>query len=466
MIAKLKQALRARVSKRQINALHKGRAIYHALKNGLPASDLLVIGITGTKGKTTACHFLTSILEEAGYKVGMATTVDFQIGSKKWLNETNKSVVPPAQLQALLKEMKQAHCNVVVLEVTSHAIDQSRIWGIPFSYVGFTNLSHDHLDYHGTMEQYRDTKLRLFKLPKTKAAVINLDDVAGQYILDHSSVKRKMSFSTEIESQPTQATDHIFASQISATSSSASFFLEAEGQSEKVVLQLPGRFNIENALVASGLALCLNIKPATIAAGLSKLDRVPGRMEKLETKKGFTVIIDYAHTPDSLEKLYSTLRPDVRGRMIAILGACGNRDRTKRPIMGALAARFCDQIILTDEEPYDEDSQDIIDEIAKGVPRGRTLFKPSRDQIIKAQNELKPVFKKEVDENGENDWWWRIPDRKQAIKLAIERGKMDDCILITGMGAQTYKIVKGQKVPWNDRTIVEEILLDLKLINE
>jgi UDP-N-acetylmuramoyl-L-alanyl-D-glutamate--2,6-diaminopimelate ligase len=165
--------------------------------------------------------------------------------------------------------------------------------------------------------------------------------------------------------------------------------MEYNGESEKVQLKLPGRFNIENALVAAGIAVNLNLKLTTIAAGLENLERVPGRVERIETRKGFTVIIDYAHTPDSLEKLYATLRPDVRGRMIAVFGCTGDRDTTKRSIMGSIAARFCDQVILTDDEPYTENPTDILDEIAKGVPRGRTLFKASREQAAKASHPKK-----------------------------------------------------------------------------
>ena len=422
---------------------------------------MLVIGITGTKGKTTTCHFVTSILEEAGYTVGMTTTVDFQIADKRWVNELNKSVVHPKKLQKLLKDMKEAHCNAVVIEVTSHAIDQNRIWGIPFRYVGFTNLSHDHLDYHKTMEAYRDAKLKLFNWKGVKACVANADDSMGHYFLEHSTVPRRWSVSTEDPTPAPHATDHLYAEKISANSSTASFTMVTEDESERVILQLPGRFNIENALVAAGIGLNLNVKLSTVAAGLMKVDRVPGRLEKIETRKGFTVIIDYAHTPDSLERLYATLRPDVRGRMIAILGATGDRDKTKRPIMGALAARFCDQVIVTDEEPYSEDPLSIIDEIARGVPRGRTLFRASREQTLK--QEKPPVLKKPEVESGEGVWWWKIPDRREAIRTAIAKGKLDDVILITGMGGQTKKIVNGVATPWDERKIVDEILAELKL---
>jgi len=458
----MKNFFRRYFSQKQLNYFHKLEAVFWTIRYGFPARGMLVVGVTGTKGKTTTCHFVTSILEEAGYTVGMATTINFQVGEKKWVNETNKSVLPPRKFQALLREMKDAHCNALVIEVTSHALDQNRVWGVPFRYVGFTNLSHEHLDYHSSMEEYRDTKMKLFRWKGAKACVVNVDDPTGAYILEHSTIPRRWSVSTEEETLPPHATDHLYASRISANSSSASFTLHTEDEQERVSLQLPGRFNVENALVAAGLGLNLNVKLTTIAAGLMNVERVPGRLEKIETRKGFTVIIDYAHTPDSLEKLYSTLRPDVRGRMIAVLGATGDRDKTKRPIMGALAARFCDQVIVTDEEPYSEDPQAIIDEIARGVPRGRTLFRASREQTLK--QEKPSIIKKVEEESGENIWWWKIPDRREAITTAISRGKLDDVILITGMGAQTKKIVNDIATPWNEREIVEEILHELKLL--
>ena len=447
----LVKKLRGRISRRNINLYHKFRAVAATVKYGYPARRFITFGVTGTKGKTTTCHYLASILEEAGYKVAMATTVDFKIGEKTWLNEANKSSIPPQILQKFLKDAADAHCEVLILEVTSHGIDQSRVWGIPFHYVGFTNLSHDHLDYHGTMDTYRDTKLKLFKLKTVRAAAANVDDTVGQYFLENTPASRRWGFSIQHPETFSAATDHLFADKISANSSSSSFTLRTANEDWRVHLQLPGRFNIENALCAAALALNLNLRLGTVIAGLEKVSYVPGRLEKIESRKGFSVLIDYAHTPDSIEKLYSTLRPDVRGRMIAVIGATGDRDKTKRPIMGALAARFCDYVILTDEEPYDEDPVQIIEEIAKGVPRGRSLFKPNR------QDTTKRIFK-EQSETGEGVWWWKMLDRRAAIDYALSLCKMDDVVLVTGMGAQTFKIVKGEKQPWSERAVIEELM--------
>jgi UDP-N-acetylmuramoyl-L-alanyl-D-glutamate--2,6-diaminopimelate ligase len=423
---------------------------------------MLMIGVTGTKGKTTTSYYVASVLEEAGFKVGMITTTVFKIGDEVIPNELNKSVPHPQKLQKLLRRMREARCDAVVMEVTSHALDQNRVWGIPFRFIGFTNLSHDHLDYHNSMDEYRDVKLKLFQWRSARACAANTDDPVGQYMLDHTKIQRRWGFSMLSNIPYPRATDHVWAERVSANSTSATFTMHTALEEGKVQLQLPGRFNIENALCASAICLNLNVKLGTIIAGLEKVSLVPGRLEKIETKKGFSVIIDYAHTPDSLEKLYSTLRPDVRGKMIAVLGATGDRDRTKRPIMGALAARFCDFVIITDEEPYTEDPKAIIDEIAKGVPRGRTLFRPSQKELQRRGQE-KIIFKKD-DESGEGEWWVREPDRKKAIAQAIDLCRMDDVVLLTGLGGQTFRIVGTEKEHWVERDIVEAILSEKKLI--
>jgi UDP-N-acetylmuramoyl-L-alanyl-D-glutamate--2,6-diaminopimelate ligase len=407
----------------------------------------------------TASYMLASILEEAGYKVGMATTVSFKIGDRVWMNDSNKSVLPPLQLQKLIKEMRDAHCNALIIEVTSHSIDQARIWGIPFKYVGLTNITHDHLDYHPTWAHYQATKLKLFLGRSLKGAAANIDDESGPLFLAKTKATKRTSFSTQTDQPDLSATDHIFAHKISSHAGGSSFTLQNESESVRVHMQLPGRFNIENALCAAAMAANLNLKLTSIAAGLQNLAAVPGRLEKIETRKGFSVMVDYAHTPDSLEKLYSTLRPDVRGRMIAILGSCGDRDKTKRPIMGALAARFCDYVFVTDEEPYTENPLVIIEDVAKGVPRGRPLFMNANHKSGRLE---RPILKK-TNETGEGEWWWKVPDRRLAISKALDMAKLDDVILLTGMGAQNFKIVGERQVPWNDRVVVEELLVEKKL---
>jgi UDP-N-acetylmuramoyl-L-alanyl-D-glutamate--2,6-diaminopimelate ligase len=318
---KIKDYLRKRLPHWVIIWSHKLRALYAVIYYRFPARGMLVIGVTGTKGKTTTSYFISSILEEAGYKVGMATTVSFKIGDKVWANEKNKSMLPPMQLQGLIRQMRDARCNALVIEVTSHGLDQYRTWGIPFRYVGLTNITHDHLDYHPTWAHYQAAKLKLFLWRTVKAAVVNADDPSGQLFLEKTRAARKWSFSTETDQPLPAATDHLYAHKISTNAGGSSFTMTNEEESVRVQLQLPGRFNIENALCAATLCRNLNLRLDTLAAGMNKVTQVPGRLEKIETKKGFAIIVDYAHTPDSLEKLYTNLRPDVRGHMNAMNGS-------------------------------------------------------------------------------------------------------------------------------------------------
>lgn len=456
MLKKIKNFLRKRLSRRTILFYHRLQAVAANVYYGFPARGMTVFGVTGTKGKTTTSYFTASILREAGFTVGVCTTVSFSIGDKTWVNDKNMSSLPPFELFKLLRDMKEARCDALVLETTSHALDQFRTWGVPYRFVGLTNITHDHLDYHATWNEYQAAKLKLFKWGGLKAAVANACDPSGTLFLTETTAPRKWSYAVDGESRLAAATDYLFAEKVSSNPGGTSFTLTTDQESARVTLQVPGRFNIENALCAAALCLNLNLKLGTIVAGLQNMPSVPGRLERIESRKGFTVMVDYAHTPDSLEKLYSSLRPDVRGRMIAVLGSCGDRDKTKRPIMGALAARFCDYVFVTDEEPYTEDPLAIIEEVAKGVPRGRPLFQG------KHQHE-RPVLKK-GDESGENIWWWKVTDRREAISKAIDMCKMDDLVLVTGMGAQNYKVVGDAHLPWNDHTVVEELLAEKKLL--
>ncbi len=457
----VRKKLLPRLSPETLRTLHRAESALTAARLGFPARGMLVLGVTGTKGKTTTSHFVSAILREAGYKVGMITTATFQIGDEVTLNEQHMTALPAKEMNLFIKRAKEAGCDALIIETSSHALDQERVWGVPYKYVGLTNITHDHLDYHKTWDAYQKAKLRLFKRRGLRAAVVNGRDSSAELFLAETTAPRKWSYTLE-EAEPTPGTtDHLIAHHVSGNGSQANFIISYNGEEQRVQLNLPGRFSVENALCAAALCLNLNLKLGTVVAGLQSVTTVPGRLEKIETRKGFSVLVDYAHTPDSLEQLYSTLRPDVRGRMIAVLGSTGDRDKTKRPIMGALAARFCDYVLVTDEEPYSENPQTIIDEVAAGVPRGRPLFKPNKPN---RDTEKPPVLRKPGTEQGEGDWWWRIADRKEAITKAIEMAKMDDVILVTGMGAQTTRFTNAGKEPWKEREIIETILREKKLL--
>lgn len=361
--------------------------------------------------------------------------------------------------------MVKARCRYAVIETSSHAIDQDRALGIPYKMAIFTNLSHDHLDYHGTLEKYRDAKLKLFKWPSLNIAIVNGEDAQASYFLDNTSATDLYAYtSTNVAPKTKNRASIVRAVNISLNPGGSTFRLEYEQNSIQVKLRLPGHFNIQNALAAASVGVALNMKLGTIKEGLESIGQVPGRMEKIETKRGFSVIIDYAHTPDSIEQILKTLRPIVRGKLISVFGATGDRDKTKRPIMGAIAARYADLIYLTDEEPYTEDPQTIVDEVAEGVPRGRATFvghrkaspKPTKPEMV--THDIRKFLKKEHIGDGEGEWWWRILDRREAIAAAIDKAGFEDVIVITGMGAQNYKIIGHEQVPWNDRVVTEELL--------
>lgn len=461
----MKKLLKNLLSRKTINWLQKIRAILISLKYGSPAKKMIPIGITGTKGKTTTAFLITSILEEAGYKVGRISTVDYKVDSKITINEENMTVPDAALIQPWLKKMVEAKCRYLVMEVTSHAIDQNRVWGIPYKVAVLTNVTHDHLDYHKSFANYRDVKLKLFRWPSLKISILNADDKSAEYFYKNLKTKKNYFFSINDDFALSRG-ETVVASKIFLNPTTSKFTIKSESEAVEINLNLPGMFNVENALAAACVGLSQNIRLGTIKSGLEKVRQVPGRMERIETKKGFTVIIDYAHTPDSLERVYQTLQPIVRGRLLSVLGATGDRDKTKRPIMGALAGRFADYVIVTDEEPYTENPQTIIEEVAAGVPRGRALYKkknratPKRKPLEHKIHDVKEFMKKD-ESTGEGQWWWRISDRREAIERALKLAKFDDVVLITGMGAQTHKVVGDKHLPWNDRQVVEEELAKL-----
>jgi len=422
------------------NSAHKLEAKWANFRHGNPAAKLKVIGVTGTKGKTTICNLIASVLDEAGLKNAMETTISTKIGDKVTMHTTKARWVttPPASvLQSFLKKAVEAGCEYAVLEVTSQAIDQNRIYGIKFDTVIYTNLSHDHLDYHKTKENYLNAKLKLFKDNPQAKFVINTDDAnwnlfyslpsAGKLVysvkkpIEHGAVARK------ILSSP------------NGTTFTAAF---DDGQ-EIINLNLPGIFNVQNALAALCTGLALGIKPEIIKRGLEKVKLVAGRMEtiRVSKKQDFAVIVDYAHNPDSLKNVYETVKDGMKntgGRLISVLGATGHRDKTKRPIMGALAGHYADQVIFTNEDPYDEDPVEIMEAVAEGIHKGATK---------KHQWHL-------------NRNYWKVIDRAQAIHKAISEAKKNDVVLITGKGTEEVMAVGLDTfVPFSDREIAKSELI-------
>jgi UDP-N-acetylmuramoyl-L-alanyl-D-glutamate--2,6-diaminopimelate ligase len=434
----MKKLLRRFVSPDTVKNLHKVEAYAAATRFGFPAKKLRIIGVTGTNGKTSTCHYITQILEDAGKKVGMLTTVAISINGKRELNKTKMTTLDSVSLQKHLKRMVEAGCEFAVVETTSHALDQNRVFGLYYEAVGFTNLTHEHLDYHKTMSEYQKAKEKLFA-NQPKISVVNADDPVAPAFLKYPALQ-KFTYGIIDSLRPKEALKNpdIQARGLKLTENKSIFTLATPMGETEVTVPLPGRFTIANILAAVGLALGEGISLDQIKKTLTHLRAVEGRLEPVNEGQPFSVIVDFAHTPDALQQVYTSVRPTVRGKLITVLGSMGNRDKTKRPILGALASRWADYVIVTNEDPGTEDEMSIINEVAGGIPRGR----PNPEEAKK----------------GEGEWWWKVRDRREAIQKAIGLAKPNDTVLITGKGGEHVMLVGEKLIPWNDVNVVKEIL--------
>ncbi len=443
LLSSLKKQLRKSVSDETVTNWHKVEATAASLWYGQPKRRLKIIGVTGTNGKTSVCHYVTQILEEAGKPTGMLTTVAISIRGKRRLNKTKMTTLTPFALHRYLKEMVAAGCEYAVIETTSHALVQQRIHGLYYQSVAFTNLSHEHLDYHKTMSAYQKAKEQLFA-HQPRVAVINADDAAAANFLRHKATV-KFTYGILDTLRPKHALPHpdISATKVKTNFDHTTFTLTTPHGEKDVHLNLPGRFTIANVLAAVGICLGEGIPLEQIKKTLARLTPVEGRLEPVEAGQPFSVIVDFAHTPDALQQVYSTIRPMVQGRLITVLGSMGDRDKTKRPILGALAARYADFVIITNEDPVTEDPTAIINEIAAGIPRGRLSSSQAKE--------------------GEGTWWWRIPDRREAIGKALGLAQKNDVVLITGKGGEHVMAIGQELIPWNDVKVVKEFLAHNKV---
>ena len=420
---------------------HKLRAILAANFYGFPAKKMIIIGVTGTNGKTTTVHLITKILEEAGHKVGSITTIGFSIVGKCEKNNFKMTTFPPFFTQKKLKEMLKAGCEYVVMETTSQAAVQYRLWGIPIDIEVFTNLTHDHLDYHKTFENYKKAKGEIFaSLAKgfrkpgiKKISVINDDDPESGYF---------KSFDTDVIltyriNKEARTRAEIVARKIRYDIDGTRFEVVTPLGVTEIKLRLPGGFNVENALAAIAVGVSQNVSLSRIKSALEKIKLVEGRMENISEGQDFAVIVDYAHTPDALKKIFEIVKPITRGRLISVAGATGRRDTTKRPILGALMGKYADIVIVTDEDPYDEDPEKIAQAVIEGVLRSD-----------------KNKFK-------EGEAFFKIIDRKKAIEKALSLAQKGDTVLVTGKGAEEVMAVGDKLVPFSDRQIAKEALKKL-----
>ena len=395
-----------------------------------PSRKLTLVGVTGTNGKTTTTYLIESVLRRAGHQVGLIGTIAYRFGGTEI--EAVRTTPEASDLQALLEQMVRLGADSVVMEVSSHALALHRVDGCEFDMAVFTNLTQDHLDFHGTMEAYRRTKLSLFEslgaeaTKRTeKAAVINLDDPAADLFLGAARV-RSYTYSLE------RAAD-LSAIDIRIGLKGIRCRLQTPLGGTPIRSTLLGRYNLSNILAAAATGLHLGANLSEVADGISEMGAVPGRCERVEEGQGFGVMVDYAHTPDALQRVLRMARESCPGRLIVLFGCGGDRDRGKRSLMGEAALRLADFTVITSDNPRSEDPHRIIQEIEEGA---------------------KKVW-------GQGKGYVIICDRAMAIREALSLAQRDDMVVIAGKGHETYQILSDRTIPFDDRQVAREALHEL-----
>lgn len=403
----------------------KGLAMVSAAFYGSPSRELLLVGVTGTNGKTTTTSLIASIYRGAGKKAGLIGTIANYIGDRKL--DVSHTTPESADLQEILRDMVNEGVSVAVMEVSSHALSLERVAGCEFDVAVFTNLTQDHLDFHRDMEEYLEVKARLFrnigvgekKLPKY--AVVNADDPYSASIAEASGAP-VVTYGLS-EKADVRAVD------IKVTGRGCSFTAVSEKYGAiDLSLRLTGLFNVYNTLAAYTAAVEGGISPGLVKEALERVPGVPGRFETVDCGQDFTVVVDYAHTPDGLENILKAARTVASGRVITVFGCGGDRDRTKRPIMGEIAGRYSQVPIITSDNPRTEDPDVIIRDIEEGIKR----VVPGGYRVI--------------------------PDRREAIRAAVAEAKSGDMVVIAGKGHEDYQIIGTQKLPFDDREEVRNAL--------
>lgn len=386
-----------------------------------PSRSMQVVGITGTNGKTTTAYLLRAVFESAGKKCGLLGTVAYSIGDQEL--PASRTTPEAPDVQRMFRQMVDAGCRACVMEVSSHALSLRRVDGTTFAAGVFTNLTRDHLDYHGDMESYFAAKRRLFEmLPDGAPAVINLDDPRGESLRKVASTTVTYAISKPADISP---------GPLALTFGGLEFDARTPKGNVHVKSRLVGRPNVSNVLATVATATALDIPAAAIERGLARLRGVPGRFEVVSSSEDdVTVVIDYAHTDDALKNLLETARPLAPRRVITVFGCGGDRDRTKRPLMGAVAARLSDIVVMTSDNPRNEDPARIIEEIKRGLP---------------ATSERRGAT-------------FAILDRKEAIQFAIKKAEAGDLVLLAGKGHEQTQTIGSQELPFDEAAIAREAL--------
>lgn len=411
---------------------HKIKAFLALLRYGNSSKKMVVIGVTGTDGKTTTVNIIADMLAKSGKKVGMMSTLRYRIGDEVWSNKDKMTTNSAFKVQKMMKQMLKQGCEYVVMEVSSHAVVQSRVWGINFDYAVFTNLTADHIEYHGSHEAYMAAKgaffdslfgmrRKLFKEKRMpKVFVLNEDD---QYFDYYNSFDADQKLTYGLEKGSFRATN------LELDPSGASFKVKIPNGFVELNTNLLGGYNVSNVLAAFCVGMSLGITPEKLKEVFAQIMPVPGRLEPINMGQDFHVVVDYAHTQYSMEKVCQVFKPMTKGKLVLVFGCTGGgRDKQKRPIMGKVADHYADVVILTNDDPYHEDQEQIIEDIAKGIKRAEG-----------------PKFAK-------------IVDRKAAIEYALSVCEKDDTLLILGKGGEEVIVIGDEKIPFDDREVVRDYL--------
>jgi UDP-N-acetylmuramoyl-L-alanyl-D-glutamate--2,6-diaminopimelate ligase len=408
----------------QVKDAREALATASAAVLGDPGKALDLVGVTGTNGKTTTCYLIDAALRAHGETVGLLGTVLYRIGNR--LSEAVRTTPEASDLQELLREMVEAECRYAVLEVSSHSLALKRVHGLNFRVAVFTNLTRDHLDFHGDMDTYFASKRLLFDtlLRSDGHAIVNRDDAWGAAIARAS----RGSVSTYSLEGPADYQAEAIRPSLAGTS----FRVKTPDGTLDVETALLGRFNVANILAALGAARALGVPSETALKGIRSIAGVPGRLERVEAGQDFGVIVDYAHTDDALKSLLETMRSLKPRRILTVFGCGGDRDRAKRPLMGAVASRLSDVVIVTSDNPRSEPPEAIVAEIRRGIPVGRGA---------------------EVH---------TLVDRREAIARALEMARTGDVVVIAGKGHETTQVLRDRAIPFDDRRVARDILLSVR----
>ncbi len=439
----LKAFLRSIIPEPLIGGYHYGLARLAAFVYGHPSEKLIVIGVTGTNGKSTTVQFIGRLLESAGERVGWTTTASFKVADREWVNDKKMTMLGRFQTQRMLREMVKAGCRYAIIETSSQGIAQFRHIGINYDVVAFTNLTPEHIEAHGGFENYKTAKGRLFdrlhRLPRKKingqeidkSIIVNLDDTHAEYFLSFQADRyggcswkgAQPELQTRLNTTPVLANEVVFEGTCTTFS----------WQGDNVHLKPIGRFYLENALVAMSVLSMLGVDHEAIRRGVEELEPVPGRLEKIDEGQLFTIIVDYAYEPAALAAVYETIELIDHRRIIHIVGSAGGgRDVARRQVLGEMSADRDDIVIVANEDPYDEDPMEIVNNVADAAGRAGKM-------------------------DGVD--LYRILDRQEAIDFAVKIAEPDDIVLVTGKGSEpVMAVADGKKIPWDDREAVRNAL--------